>query len=97
MTPEQLIIFIVTGALFSPFITALVNRPSWSRLARQSVATLIALLLAVGVGLLTGTLAGSPLEIVVTVLGMSTVAYEYIWKPSGLTEIVSTPKPESSD
>jgi len=95
MSAQELIVFIITGGLFSPFITALVNRPAWSRLTKQAVATIVALVLAAFVGWLTGTLTGSPLEIVVTVLGMAALAYSYIWKPSGLVdlvEIASSPK-----
>lgn len=91
-TLTSLALYLLTSSIVAPFVTMLINRPTWSRGVRQGVAAVISIVAAVAVLMLTGgvdsLLQGA--TSVLMILGVSTVAYEAIWKPTGVAESVET-------
>lgn len=90
MDAQQFIVMVVAGSILSPFITSIINRPSWSRGLRQGVAAAVAVAVAVVANLGTGGFTGQWYMDLVTVLGSATFAYEAIWKPTGAAAFVET-------
>lgn len=88
MTAEALVALFTSGALVAPLLTAFVNRPDWSRGIRQSVAVGVSVALAVGALFLTNGFdsATDVAAKIALVIGLSTIAYEALWKPTGVTE-----------
>ena len=91
-TTSALVLYILTSSIVAPLVSMLINRPQWSRGVRQGIAALVAIIVAIGVLILTGgfeSLAQGATTVLL-VLGLSTVAYETIWKPTGVATKVET-------
>lgn len=99
---SALMMFILTSSIITPFVAMLINRPEWATPIRQGVAAAVAVVVAVAVLLLTGgidSLAQGATTILM-VLGLSTLAYDALWKPTGVAtavEALTSPKQIASE
>lgn len=89
------------GALlgvFTPLLTSIVQRPTWSGPKRTVVGVVVAVLIGVLTCLADGTLdqATTVLATVTVVVVASATTYKTLWKPSGVVgklEAATTPGP----
>jgi hypothetical protein len=88
MDQQTFIVLILSGSVLAPFITALVNRPQWSRATRQIVALVVSLAIAVVAILGTDGFTGNWYLDLILVLTTATFAYETVWKPTGAAPAV---------
>lgn len=88
MEANTFIVLVLTGSLVSPFITALINRPSFSVNLRRAVAFTIAIIVAVVAVLGTEGFTGHWYQDLILVLTVGTFAYEALWKPTGIAPAI---------
>lgn len=91
-TMSTLLTFLLTSSILTPFIGMLVNQPTWSKPVRQAAAAGVAVVVAIGTILLTGgfqSLTQGATSILL-VIGLSTLAYDALWKPTGVATAVET-------
>lgn len=84
--------------VFTPLLTAIVQRPTWSRPKRTVIAVVISIVLGLLTCLADGTLgqAETVLATVAAVVLASATAYKTLWQPVGVAgtiELATTPTP----
>jgi len=95
MEANTFIVLLLTGSLFAPAITALINRPTFTRGQRMGVAFAVSIVVSVVAILGTGGFTGQWYQDMILVLTVSTFAYETLWKSTGASvalENATSPK-----
>ena len=95
MEANTFIALLLTGSLFAPAITALINRPTFTRGQRMGVAFAVSIVVSVVAILGTGGFTGQWYQDMILVLTVSTFAYETLWKSTGASvalENATSPK-----
>ncbi len=88
MESSEFVILVLTGSLFAPAITALINQPRFSRWLRILISVLISIVVALVTIMGTNGFTGNWYQDVILVITVSTFAYETLWKPTGVAPMI---------
>lgn len=96
-----LIVATAIAGILSPFVSAIVNRPSWSTSRRSMVATAVALAIGVVSVAITGGFYEAPWQVwgvqLLGVVGVSQSLYSIILGPSGALQGIERGTTPQSD